>query len=41
MLTDLGGRLLPWLDEQVLPIAAQLIESTHQYVRAWRRVLEL
>ena len=36
MLTDLGKRLLPWLDEQVLPIAADLIGEFHEYVRAWR-----
>ena len=32
----IGQPILRWLDEEVLPIAAQLIESTHQYVRAWR-----
>ena len=39
MIAAVGARLLPWLDEEVLPLAAELIGEAQEYVRAWRDLL--
>lgn len=41
MLTDLGKRLLPWLDEEVMPVALSFVDNFWDYVRAWRELLEV
>lgn len=48
MLTDLGTRLLPWLDDvvlvradDVLTVASDLVWEFHLYVRRWRLVLNV
>jgi hypothetical protein len=40
MLTKYGPRLLAWLDEVLLPEAANVLDDFAEYITRWRELLE-
>jgi hypothetical protein len=40
MLTQIGMPFLRWLDEEVLPEAAEMVANLQAYVGSWRNLLE-